>query len=59
MIIGVGTDFWGNVLFTHPQNLTILEAEFIHYIKLTPVILSNLGAIMFILYKNHSLNYIS
>ena len=35
MIIGVGTDFWGNALFTHPQNLTMLEAEFIpHYIKL-------------------------
>jgi NADH-ubiquinone oxidoreductase chain 5 len=56
MIIGVGTDFWGNALFTHPQNLTMLEAEFIpHYIKLTPVILSNLGAISaFILYKNFS-----
>lgn len=56
MIIGVGTDFWGNALFTHPQNLTMLEAEFIpHYIKLTPVILSNLGAISaFLLYKNHS-----
>ena len=56
MIIGVGTDFWGNALFTHPQNLTMLEAEFIpHYIKLTPVVLSNLGAISaFILYKNHS-----
>ena len=38
------------------KNLTMLEAEFIpHYIKLTPVILSNLGAISaFILYKNHS-----
>ena len=56
MIIGVGTDFWGNALFTHPQNLTMLEAEFIpHYIKLTPVVLSNLGAISaFILYKNHA-----
>ena len=56
MIIGVGTDFWGNALFTHPQNLTMLEAEFIpHYIKLTPVILSNLGAISaFILYKDYS-----
>jgi NADH-ubiquinone oxidoreductase chain 5 len=56
MIIGVGTDFWGNALFTHPQNLTMLEAEFIpHSIKLVPVILSNLGAISaFILYKDHS-----
>ena len=34
----------------------MLEAEFIpHYIKLTPVVLSNLGAISaFILYKNFS-----
>jgi NADH-ubiquinone oxidoreductase chain 5 len=56
MIIGVGTDFWGNALFTHPQNLTMLEAEFIpYYIKLTPVILSNLGAISaFILYNSYS-----
>jgi NADH-ubiquinone oxidoreductase chain 5 len=56
MIIGVGTDFWGNALFTHPQNLTMLEAEFIpHSIKLVPVILSNLGAISaFILYKDYS-----
>lgn len=46
MIIGVGTDFWGNALFTHPENLTMLEAEFIpHYIKLTPVIFSLAGAI--------------
>jgi len=56
MIIGVGTDFWGNALFTHPANLTMLEAEFIpHSIKLIPVILSNIGLISaFILYKNHS-----
>ena len=55
MIIGVGTDFWGNALFTHPQNLTLLEAEFIpHSIKNIPVILSNLGAISaFILYKDY------
>ena len=36
MIIGVGTDFWGNALFTHPSHLTMLEAEFIpHHIKLS------------------------
>lgn len=56
MIIGVGTDFWGNALFTHPQNLTLLEAEFIpQYIKNVPVLLSNLGAISaFFLYKNYA-----
>jgi NADH-ubiquinone oxidoreductase chain 5 len=46
MIIGVGTDFWSNALFTHPNNLTLLEAEFIpHSIKLVPVIFSLTGAI--------------
>lgn len=52
MIIGVGTDFWGSSLFTHPQHLTLLEAEFIpHRIKLVPVIFSLLGAFRgFILY---------
>ena len=56
MIIGVGTDFWGNALFTHPSHLTLLEAEFIpHHIKLVPVIFSLGGAISaFFLYKNHT-----
>jgi len=56
MIIGVGTDFWGNALFTHPNNLTMLEAEFIpHYIKLVPVVFSLTGAISaFILYMSYS-----
>ncbi len=45
IIIGLGTDFWSNALFTHPNNLTIIEAEFIpHYIKLIPVIFSLTGA---------------
>lgn len=45
MIIGVGTDFWSHSIFTHPENLTLLEAEFIpHHIKLTPVLFSLLGA---------------
>jgi|TARA_B110000003_G_scaffold86262_1_gene88352 NADH-ubiquinone oxidoreductase chain 5 len=56
MIIGVGTDFWGNALFTHPTHLTMLEAEFIpHYIKLVPVIFSITGAISaFIFYMNYA-----
>jgi len=45
MIIGVGTDFWSGAIFTHPKNLTLLEAEFIpHSIKLLPVIFSIGGA---------------
>jgi len=45
MIIGVGTDFWGNALFTLPQNSILLDAEFIpHSIKLVPVVFSISGA---------------
>ena len=56
MFIGLGTDFWGNALFTHPTHLTMLEAEFIpHYIKLVPVIFSITGAISaFIFYMNYA-----
>ena len=52
MIIGVGTDFWSHAIFTHPENLRLLEAEFIpHSIKLVPVFFSLLGASSaFILY---------
>jgi NADH-ubiquinone oxidoreductase chain 5 len=55
IIIGVGTDFWNNALFVLPQNIIMLEAEFIpHYIKLTPVIFSIAGAsLAFLLYKNY------
>jgi NADH-ubiquinone oxidoreductase chain 5 len=45
MMIGLGTDFWGNSLFTHPSNLTLIESEFIPTpIKLLPVVLSIFGA---------------
>ena len=29
MMIGVGTDFWGNSLFVLPHNLALLESEYI------------------------------
>lgn len=46
MIIGVGTDFWGNAIYTLPENMILLEAEFIPTsIKLVPVIFSITGAI--------------
>ncbi len=45
MFVGVGTDFWGNALFTLPSNEYILEAEFLDYgIKLIPLIFSFSGA---------------
>jgi NADH-ubiquinone oxidoreductase chain 5 len=53
MIIGLGTDFWGNAIFILPSNMNLIDAEFIpHKYKLLPVILSILGASSsFILYK--------
>jgi proton-translocating NADH-quinone oxidoreductase chain L len=45
MIIGVGTNFWGNALFVLPENLVVFDAEFLPvYIKLIPVIFSFSGA---------------
>nr|QOW07430.1 NADH dehydrogenase subunit 5 [Labyrinthula sp.] len=27
MVVGVGTDFWGNAIYVHPENKRIIEAE--------------------------------
>jgi NADH-ubiquinone oxidoreductase chain 5 len=55
LFVGVGTDFFGNSLFIHPNNLALIEAEFSLpiFIKLLPVIFSLLGAsLALILYHN-------
>jgi len=53
MMIGLGTDFWGNALFTLPQNAFLLEAEFIDTsIKLVPLILSISGASLAFFFYN-------
>ena len=45
MIIGLGTDFWGNSIFVLPTNMNMIDAEFInHSFKILPVFLSLLGA---------------
>jgi NADH-ubiquinone oxidoreductase chain 5 len=46
LFVGVGSDFFGNSLFIHPNNLSIIEAEFSinPIIKLLPAILSFTGA---------------
>ena len=45
MIIGLGTDFWGNAIFVLPENMNMIDAEFIdHIYKVLPVILSLTGA---------------
>jgi len=56
MIIGLGTDFWGNSLFILPENMNMVDSEFIPtQFKLLPVFLSILGTfIAFVLYVNNS-----
>ena len=44
MIIGFGSDFWGNALFITSDHMNRIDAEFIvHIYKILPVILSLLG----------------
>ena len=47
LFVGVGTDFFGNSIFIHPNNISIIEAEFSlnPIIKLLHAILSILGAL--------------
>lgn len=47
MIIGMGTDYWGNALFILPHNVYVLQSEFLPvYIKTVPVIFSIFGAFL-------------
>jgi NADH-ubiquinone oxidoreductase chain 5 len=44
MIVGLGSDFWGTAIFIAPQNMNIIDAEFItSFFKFTPLGLSLLG----------------
>ncbi len=44
MIIGFGSDFWGNAIFTSIENMNRIDSEFItHFYKILPVALSILG----------------
>lgn len=46
IIVGVGSDFFKHAVFTHPQNLYLIEAEFIpHSVKLIPILFSFIGFI--------------
>jgi len=45
MMIGLGTPFWNNAIFTLPTHTIILESEYIpQSIKFIPIIFSVLGA---------------
>ena len=48
LFVGVGTDFFGNSIFIHPNNIAIIEAEFSinPILKLLPAILSLTGALL-------------
>ena len=45
LFVGIGTDFFGNSLFIHPNNISLVEAEFSLplLLKLLPSILSIIG----------------
>ena len=60
MIIGMGTDFWGNSIYILPENMNMIDAEFIdHIFKILPVILSLSGAFSsFLLYTFASKKFI-
>ena len=46
MMIGLGTNFWGNSLFVLPKNIYLLESEYIPQTqKMVPLIFSLLGAV--------------
>ena len=61
MIIGMGTDFWGNSIYILPEHMNIIDAEFItHFYKVLPVIFSLSGALLsFLLYTFASKNLFS
>ena len=48
LFVGLGSDFFGNSIFIHPDNINIIEAEFSLplTIKLLPAILSLFGALI-------------
>ena len=55
MFVGMGSDFFANSLFIHPNNITLIEAEFslTLFTKLLPTLLSFAGAVIaLILYLN-------
>jgi NADH-ubiquinone oxidoreductase chain 5 len=60
LFIGMATDFFGNSVFTHPNNIILVEAEFsipLGY-KLLPSILSVLGAALAIYLYNYNARFL-
>jgi NADH-ubiquinone oxidoreductase chain 5 len=61
LFVGIGSDFFGNALFIHPNNISLVEAEFSlnPIIKLLPAILSFLGASSALYIYNWSPNFLT
>jgi NADH-ubiquinone oxidoreductase chain 5 len=60
LFVGVGSDFFANSLFIHPNNISIIEAEFSLpiLIKLLPSILSLFGALLAIFLYHNSTSFV-
>jgi NADH-ubiquinone oxidoreductase chain 5 len=60
LFVGVGSDFFANSLFIHPNNISIIEAEFSLplFIKLLPSILSLFGALFAIFLYHKSTSFV-
>ena len=60
MFIGLGSHFWNNAIYIHPQNIQMIDAEFLPTIfKLLPVIFSMFGlfSALFLYHFNFKLFY--
>lgn len=59
-MVGVGSDFFGNSLFIHPNNISIIEAENIPVlIKNLPAIVTLLGASLSIYLYNYNIEIVN
>nr|YP_004222736.1 NADH dehydrogenase subunit 5 [Glaucocystis nostochinearum]ADW83108.1 NADH dehydrogenase subunit 5 [Glaucocystis nostochinearum] len=59
MMLGLGTNFWGNSLFLLSNHTTILDSEYIdYYLKLIPVIFSLIGSVCSYLLYRFSKNFL-
>jgi NADH-ubiquinone oxidoreductase chain 5 len=59
MMIGPGTDFWGNALFILPEQLSLLDAEWIDTsVKLVPLVLSLSGAASAFILYNYAFDFL-
>jgi len=60
LFVGVGSDFFANSLFIHPNNISIIEAEFSLpiLIKLLPSMISLFGALLAIFLYHNSTSFV-